>query len=497
MKRVVLEMTGISIEFSGVYALRDMHFSLRESEVHALIGENGAGKSSLIKILGGIYKPKTGRIMVEGAEVRINDVKHAQEMGISIIHQEIILVPYQTVAENIFLARELTNNFGFKDNRRMCEETERMMAALGIDIDPTTPVWQLTIAQQQLIEIVKAVSFETRILVMDEPTSSLSESEVQILFGVIERLRERGVGVIYISHKLDEVFRIADCVTVIRDGTYIATKEIGEMEQNELIRMMVGRTIDQFYTRTYNEPGAVALEVRNLSKKGVFREISFTVRNREIVGFAGLVGAGRSEIMMCLFGGDTYDGGQILLGGVETRFRSTKEAIKNGIGFVPENRKQQGLILENSAGFNITLASINSIVRHGLLNEKLAESLINKSFNDLNIRARSARQLALELSGGNQQKLVLSKWLATDPKILILDEPTKGIDVGAKAEIYAIMNRLASSGMAILMVSSELPEIISICDRVYVLHSGQIAGELQRRDFSQAKIMQYATGKGE
>lgn len=497
MKRVILEMTDVSIEFSGVYALRDMHFSLQASEVHALIGENGAGKSSLIKILGGIYKPKTGRITVEGVEARIGDVKHAQRRGISIIHQEIVLVPYQSVAENIFLGREITNKLGFKAMRKMCEEAERMLTRLDIDIDPNTLVRQLTIAQQQLIEIVKAVSFDARILVMDEPTSSLSESEIEILFEVIERLKTHGVSIIYISHKLDEVFRIADRVTVIRDGSHIATRDIGETDRSELVRMMVGRTIDQFYTRTYNESGDVALEIRNLTKKGVFEDISFTVRNGEIVGFAGLVGAGRSEILMCVFGGDTYETGQVLLRGVETRFKSTKEAIDSGIGFVPENRKEQSLVLENSVGFNIILASVDALVRHGLVSERLAQSLIDEYFNNLNIKARSTRQLVLELSGGNQQKLVLSKWLATNPKILIMDEPTKGIDVGAKAEIYAIMNKLAASGMAILMVSSELPEIISMCDRVYVVHSGRITGELRRQEFSQARIMQYATGKGD
>lgn len=495
MKRIVLQMENISIDFSGFWALKNMNLSLEESEIHALVGENGAGKSSLIKVLGGIYKPKTGRILVDGYEVKINDVRHARSMGISIIHQEIVLVPYQTVAENIFLGRELINKLGFEDMSRMNAEAAQMMANLGINIDPTMQIYRLTIAQQQLIEIIKAVSFDVKILVMDEPTSSLSGAEVEILFTVINRLKKNGVSIIYISHKLDEVFRISDKVTVIRDGNYIATKSIKEVDHDELIQLMVGRTIEQFYVRIFNTPGPKALEVKNLTKKGVFDTINFHACNGEIVGFFGLVGAGRSEIMMALFGGDHYDSGQVFLSGKEVLFKSTKEAIDNGIGFVPENRKEQGLILENTASFNIILASIAKLVKHGLISKKACDILVDEYFGKLNIKASSTQQLALELSGGNQQKLVLSKWLATKPKVLILDEPTKGIDVGAKAEIYGIMNNLAAEGMAIIMVSSELPEIISMCDRVYVVNNGHISGELSRLEFSQDRIMQLSIGE--
>lgn len=479
MGKTILEMIDIKKSFSGIYALSGINFSLEMGEVHALLGENGAGKSTLIKVLGGIYKPDSGTIKINGQEVEINGVSDAQEKGIGIIHQEIVLVPYLTVAQNLFLGREIKTKFGTVDMRETNRRAGEMLANLGVNIHPDTLVESLTIAQQQMVEIVKAVSFDGRIIVMDEPTSSLSNDEVEQLFGIIERLKAKQVSIIYISHRMEELFRISDRVTIIRDGAYVGTKKTSETNANELVAMMVGRELESFYARDYNdlEHAETALEVKNLTCEGVFSDISFRVRKGEILGFAGLVGAGRSEIMECIFGARKYQSGTILLNGKEVRFTTPIQAIKAGIGLVPEDRKKQGLVLGNTVGFNLTLASIDSYINGIAISDRKCQEVIDYYKEKLHIKAVADRVELVEagsLSGGNQQKIVLGKWLAIKPDVLILDEPTRGVDVNAKFEIYSVINELAKAGIAVIMVSSELPEIINMCDNVCVIKAGRM-----------------------
>lgn len=499
MGKTILEMLDIKKSFSGIYALSGIDFSLEMGEVHALLGENGAGKSTLIKVLGGIYKPDSGKIRINGEEVEITGVTDAQAKGIGIIHQEIVLVPYLTVAQNIFLGREIKSRFGTVDMRETNRRAEEMLASLGVNISADALVDTLTIAQQQMVEIVKAVSFDGKIIVMDEPTSSLSNEEVEQLFGIIERLKANNVSIIYISHRMEELFRISDRVTVIRDGAYVGTKKTSETNANELVAMMVGRELKSFYARDYNdlEHAETALEVKNLTCEGVFSDVSFRVRKGEILGFAGLVGAGRSEIMECIFGARKYESGEVLVKGQPVHFASPMEAIKAGVGLVPEDRKKQGLVLGNTVGFNLTLASIDSYINGIAISDKKCMEIINKYKDELRIRAVSDRVESVEagsLSGGNQQKVVLGKWLAIKPEVLILDEPTRGVDVNAKFEIYSVINELAKSGIAVIMVSSELPEIINMCDNVCVIKAGKLTGKLERSELSQERIMQYAAG---
>ncbi len=492
--KIVLEMKGIEKQFAGVYALKDVQFSLREGEVHALLGENGAGKSTLIKVLGGIYRADSGQIRINGNEIKIDGVKDAQEKGISIIHQEIVLVPHISVAENIFLGREPVNKIGLKDCKKMNEEAKKMVVSLGLDIDVTREVFYLTIAQQQMVEIIKAVSFNSKIIIMDEPTSSLAEREVEHLFEIIRKLKKQGVSIVYISHKLNELVAITDRITVMRDGKYIDTKVTSETTVNELIGLMVGRELTEYYTRTKHSIGDIAFEVRNLNKKGTFKNVSFHIRKGEIIGFAGLVGAGRSEIMKAVFGVDKLGSGEIYLDGKLLHLKNVKDAIDHGIALIPEDRKKEGLILKNSVAFNITL-TIQDKYKKGIIeNKHVRNEIINKYINAFSIKTPAIEQLTHNLSGGNQQKVVLAKWLATDPKVLILDEPTRGVDVGAKAEIYSIIDDLAEKGMAVIVISSELPEIINMCDRIYVVAQGKISGELSRDEFLQERIMYYATG---
>lgn len=494
MSRVVLEMEGIEKHFSGVYALKGVNFSLQKGECHALLGENGAGKSTLIKVLGGIYKADAGKIWIDNEEANIDGVKDAQKKGISIIHQEIVLVQDLSIAQNIFLGREPVNRFGMKDLKKMNQEATQMVQALGLDIDVTRKVRSLSIAQQQMVEIIKAVSFQAKIIVMDEPTSSLAEKEVEHLFEIIRKLKQQGVSIIYISHKLNELFTISDRITVLRDGTYVDTKVTKETNIDELISMMVGRELTEYYSRTEHSIGDVVFEVKGLNKKGIFQDVSFNIRRNEIVGFAGLVGAGRSEIMKAIFGVNKLDSGQIFIDGKEVKFKNVKDAIRHKIALIPEDRKKEGLILKNTVEFNLTLTVQDQFKKGVAVNTRKKDEIVNRYINAFSIKTPSARQIIANLSGGNQQKVVLSKWLATSPEILILDEPTRGVDVGAKAEIYSIIDDLAKKGMAVIVISSELPELINMCDRIYVASEGRITGELTRDEFSQERIMYYATG---
>jgi ribose transport system ATP-binding protein len=497
MHETVLEMKQIKKSFSGVHALDGIDFSVRKGEVHALLGENGAGKSTLIKILGGIYHPDEGEIFIHGNRVAIDKVTQAQHLGIGIIHQEIVLVPHLSVAKNIYLGREPVTRFGVVDDNKMINEAQKMIKKLGLDIDVTHPIAELTIAQQQMVEIVKAISFNTEILVMDEPTSSLSDEEVDKLFETISTLKSYGVSIIYISHRMEELFRISDRITVIRDGLYVGTRDTISTNSKELVSMMVGRTLESFYTRDYNdiEHAPVVLEVKKLTSKAVFKDVSFSVRKGEVLGFAGLVGAGRSEIMMSIFGCEPHrSSGTVLLNGREVNFTNSLQAIQNGIGFVPEDRKKQGLVLCNSVGYNITLASLRFIMQGIAISKKKRQATIDSYIDQLRIKTASPEAEVLSLSGGNQQKVVIAKWLATKPDLLILDEPTRGVDVGAKFEIYTIINKLAAEGIAIIFISSELPEIINMCDSVCVVRGGRLVKQIPKEKLSQEYIMHFAAG---
>jgi ABC-type sugar transport system ATPase subunit len=492
-ENILLEMEHIKKEFPGVLALKDVSLQLRAGEVHALLGENGAGKSTLIKVLGGIYSSDSGTIRINGASVTINSVEDAQKNGISVIHQELVLVPHMTVAENIFLGREPLAANGTVDFKKMNADVKKILNSFELDIIPDEEVSTLTIAQQQMVEIIKALSFNAHILVMDEPSSSLSEKDVGFLFETIRKLKKNKVGIIYISHRMSELKQITDRITVIRDGEYIGTKETAAATNDELIAMMVGRQLTHYYTRTYGEPGDTVLEVRGLSDGKLLKDVSFELHGGEILGFAGLVGAGRSEVMKCIFGIDPLTAGEILVEGKRVKIRNPEEAMDLGIALVPESRKLEALFPIQSVMFNITIKTIKEFI-HGILVNKEKELSITKEYVDsMAIKTPAYTQAVGNLSGGNQQKVIIGRWLATKPKILILDEPTKGVDVGAKAEIYAIMNELVKQGVAIIMISSELPEVINMSDRVNVMSGGRITVCLPREELSQERIMKYAT----
>lgn len=496
MAEKVLEMREIAKSFGGVHALDGINFELKTGEIHALLGENGAGKSTLIKVLGGIHKPDRGTIKIDGKTVSIEGVPDARANGIGIIHQEIVLVPYLSVAENIFLGREPKTKMGFRDINKINNEAQKMVKELGLSIDVRQAVGKLTIAQQQLVEIVKAISFNVKILVMDEPTSSLSNEEVEYLFRIMEKLKKQNISIIYISHRFEELFRMTDRITIIRDGSYVDTVITSNTSSDQLVSLMVGREIENLYTRVPSVQEEEVLRVEKLSKDGLFRDVSFRVRKGEILGFSGLVGAGRSEVMQAIFGGIPYDRGEIYLNNKQFTIKNCMEAIEKGIGMVPEDRKDQGLILENSVGFNLTLANLNNLMQNKLIvSEGKRRNEISQYAKELRIKAASPDIEVSSLSGGNQQKVVIAKWLAIKPNLLILDEPTRGVDVGAKSEIYSIINRLANEGIAIIMVSSDLPEIINMCDSVCVMRNGMLVKQIEEQsEITQENIMTYATG---
>jgi ribose transport system ATP-binding protein len=484
-------MKNIHKSFPGVYALNAVDFELKAGEVHALLGENGAGKSTLIKVLGGIYTADQGDIFIEGKKVDIKGVKSAQESGISIIHQELVLVPHMTVAENIFLGREPMLGM-FVNSMKMYEEAQELLDAYDTKINSKTLVGKLTIAQQQMVEIVKAISYHSKILVMDEPTSSISDKEVKFLFDTMRALTAKGVGIIYISHKMSELEEVCDRVTVMRDGTYIGTKVVKETTKDQLISMMVGRELKNYYTRDYLEQGEVLLKCENISDHNMVNGASFELKKGEIVGFAGLVGAGRSELMKCIFGLTKEYSGDIYIEGKKSMIKSPSDAIKYGIALVPEDRKVEGLYQVQSVKFNSTIEVLQDFMKGIAVNSQKEDEITQKYIDMMSTKTPSRNQLISKLSGGNQQKVMIGRWLATSPKILILDEPTRGVDVGAKSEIYAIMNRLVKTGMSIIMISSEMPEIINMSDRIYVMCGGKVTGCLQHEEVTQEKIMTLA-----
>jgi len=484
-------MKNISKRFPGVYALKNVNFELKRGEVHALLGENGAGKSTLIKVLGGIYHAEEGEIEIEGKNVSITSVQDAEENGIAIIHQELVLVPYMSVAENIYLGREAGSGI-FVDRSEMTKSAQKILDDLGMDIDARSLVKDLPIAKQQMVEITKAVSVNSKILVMDEPTSSISDKEVENLFKIMRDLTQKGVGIVYISHKMSELDEICDRVTVMSDGEYVGTKNVKETAKDELIAMMVGRTLTNYYVRDYGEPGEEILRVSGLSDGDKVKGVDFNVRKGEIVGFAGLVGAGRSETMQAIFGLAKEVTGEIYINGNKAEIHNPEEAIKYGLALVPESRKEQGLYLVQSVKYNTTIEVLKEFIGKFRVNDKRETEITQEYIDLMSTKTPSQAQKIGNLSGGNQQKVMIGRWLATKPKVLILDEPTRGIDVGAKSEIYAIMNNLVKTGVSIIMISSELPEIINMSDRVYVMAGGVVRGCINHEEISQENIMHLA-----
>ena len=490
-EQYLLEMKNINKSFPGVKALQNVDFQLKAGEVHALLGENGAGKSTLIKVLGGIYIAEEGEIYVEGQKVNIDGVVPARKAGVSIVHQELVLVPYMTVAENIFLGREPGKKLNI-NRKKMTEDAQKLLDAYEMGIDADTLVEKLTIAQRQMVEIVKAIAFNSKILVLDEPTSSISDKEVHFLFETVRNLTKQGVGVIYISHKMSELQEICDRVTVMRDGQAVGTKVVKETTTDELIALMVGRELTNYYTRDFLEPGETILKCEHISDGKMAKDASFELKKGEIVGFAGLVGAGRSETMKAIFGLAAHRTGDVYVKGQKVTIKSPVDALKYGIALVPESRKDEGLYGVQSVQFNSTIEVLNEFIGKLRVDHAKEEKITQKYIDMMSTKTPSQQQIIRNLSGGNQQKVMIGRWLATNPEILILDEPTRGVDVGAKAEIYSIMNELVKQGMSIIMISSEMPEIINMSDRVYVMAEGVVKGCISHEEITQEKIMQLA-----
>ncbi|MBI3962158.1 MAG: sugar ABC transporter ATP-binding protein [Deinococcus sp.] len=484
-------MRSISKAFPGVQALIKVDLEVQGGEVHAVIGENGAGKSTLMKIVAGVYSRDAGEILLKGRKVEITNPRQAMDHGISMIHQELNLAPNLSVAENIFLGR-LPKSGAFVDWNKLYADAQALVDRLGIELNVRALVEDLTVARQQMVEIAKALSRNAEVIVMDEPTSALTERETETLFQIIGRLKTQGVAVVYISHRLEEIFRIADQVTVLRDGQLVGTHLVKDATSPMLISMMVGRELTTLFPKEQVEIGEPVLEVRHLTRRGVLDDISFVLRRREILGVAGLIGAGRTELVRALFGADPKDSGEILLEGKPVRIRNPRDALRLGFGFVTEDRKLQGLILGMTVRENVTLASLWGMTRLGFVDFAQEREVTADYIKKLDIRTPSQEQEVLNLSGGNQQKVVVAKWLATRPKILIMDEPTRGIDVGAKAEVHALMSRLAKDGVSIIMISSELPEILGMSDRILVVKEGRINGEFTREQATQEAILACA-----
>ncbi|MBT9282755.1 MAG: sugar ABC transporter ATP-binding protein [Hydrogenibacillus schlegelii] len=490
MTTPLVEMEGISKSFHGVEVLRDVGFTLYAGEVHALLGENGAGKSTLMKILSGIYRKDRGVIRIRGAIQEIDSPRRAAELGIAVIHQELDLVPTLTVAENIFLGREprRRRRVGL-DRGRMLREAREMLELLGMDLDPALPVERLSMAEQQMVEIARALLRKSEILILDEPTAALTEREIDHLFRVLRRLKQSGTGMVYISHRMEEIFRLSDRITVLRDGRVVATMRTEEATFEALIRQMVGRPLEMRYPKKSVAPGPERLVVEHLSVPGKLHDISFAVRRGEILGVAGLVGAGRSELARALFGLEPVRGGTIRLDGRPIVLRHPRDAIRAGIAFVPEDRKRQGLVLDRSVQDNVLLPTLSRLSRWGWLARGRERAEAETMIARLSIRPPDPARAVRTLSGGNQQKVVVGKWLFQTPKVLMLDEPTRGVDVGAKREMYEIMHALAREGVAMLMISSDLPELLGMSDRILVLHEGRVSGRFTRSEATQEAVM--------
>jgi ABC-type sugar transport system ATPase subunit len=498
--QTVLRMESISKAFPGVQALEKVDFEAQAGEVVALVGENGAGKSTLMKILSGAYRKDTGRVILGGREVEIESPHHAQQLGIATVYQEFNLTPNQTVAANIYISREprqqgLGRYLNLVDRRKMEADAQQMLNRVGARISPTALVRDLSVAQRQMVEIAKALAVEARIIIMDEPTAALGEEEVEVLFQIVNSLKAQGIVIIFITHRLEEMFRVANRVVILRDGHRVGELPIAEATTDRVIQLMVGRALTDIFQKEAVAIAAPVLEVKGLTRRGVVKDVSFTLRRGEILGFAGLVGAGRTETARLLFGADAKDSGEIRVDGRAVAITSPHDAVSAGLGLVPEDRSLQGLVLKLPLQENIVLPTLDGHSRLGWVIRGLAQQTASKYVDWLSIRTPHLRQKAMFLSGGNQQKVVLAKWLASQPKVLILDEPTRGIDVGAKAEVHALMSKLAQGGMGIIMISSELPEILGMSDRILVMHEGSVAAILDRAEATQELIIAYASGQ--
>lgn len=484
-------MIDICKSFPGVKALENVNLKLKRGTVHALMGENGAGKSTLMKVLMGMYVPDSGKVVYDGKEISKYTQGQAIGMGITMVHQELSYIPYMTVAENMFLGREILKN-GMIDKNAMCEKAKELLARVGVSLDPRVLMKDLSVSERQMVEIAKCVSYNAKIVIMDEPTSAITDKEVEQLFAVLNDLKAKGVAIIYISHKMDEVLKISDEVTILRDGTFIDTFSTENIDIDQIIVAMVGRELSQVYPEKHNQIGEQVFEVKGLKREGVFHDISFSLKRGEILGFSGLMGAGRTEIMRAIYGLDKLDEGEIYIQGKKITIRHPGDAIKNKIGLVNEDRKGVGLVLPLSIKKNLTLSNLNKYFNGIVVGNNKEAELADRMMKLLAIKAPSKEQLVKNLSGGNQQKVVLGKLLLDEAEILIMDEPTRGIDVGAKSEIYKLICELAEEGKAVIVVSSEMPELLGLCDRIIVLHEGKIMGEVQRKDFDQETLMKWA-----
>jgi len=487
-----VEMIKIKKSFGGVHALKDVTFHVKPGEIHALVGENGAGKSTMMKILSGVYREDSGTIKIDGKEVTMHNPTVSKELGVSIIYQELMLAPHLTVAENIFIDR-LSNKMGFVNYNQLYKKAEELIEKIGFDFNPKAFVGDLTVAYQQVVEIAKALSKNARILILDEPTAVLAPSEVEKLLDLLLNLKAQGVSIIYISHRLDEVFRIADRVTVLKDGTVVNTFLKGAVTRDDIITEMVGRKLEGLFPTRKSNLGNTLLRAENLCSGSKVKNVSFSLRSGEVLGIAGLVGSGRSETVRALFGADKKDSGTVYLDEKRINILNCKDSVKHRIGFVPENRKEQGVILSMSLRKNMTMTRLKDVMNFlGIINSKKEKDIAHNLIETLRIKASSSEMNAFNLSGGNQQKVVLAKWFNADCRIIILDEPTRGVDVGAKYEIYNLINELSRKGIGIIMISSEMIEIIGMCDRALVMHDGEVRGELLKDELSEEGIMRLA-----
>lgn len=492
-----VEMIDIDKSFASNQVLKQVSFDVLVGEVHALMGENGAGKSTLVKVLTGIHSRDNGVIKVSGEEVTFTNPKEAEKMGIAVIHQELNIIPHLTVTQNMFLGKELTyGKSGVLNKKQMKKQTIASLNELGVtSIHPDQLAGELSVGQQQMLEIAKSLATEAKLIVMDEPTAALTEREIESLFNVIASLKEKRVSIIYISHRMEEIFEICDRITILRDGQYIGTEKIKEISFEQVVKMMVGRELGERFPSRNSSIGDVIFEVDNLSRKELFDNISFNVKAGEILGVAGLMGAGRTEIMEAIFGYHKKSNGTIRMNGKELSIKHPRDAVNAGIGFITEDRKDEGLVLDASIRENIALTNMKSISKNGIISPASEKEFVENLFKRLQIRATGVEQEVKSLSGGNQQKVVISKWVGINPKVLILDEPTRGVDIGAKKEIYTIMNELSENGVAIIMISSELPEVLGVSDRIMVIHEGKITRILDRNEADQEQIMTAATGR--
>ncbi len=490
-----IEMKGINKSFGSNQVLKDAGFLLKDGEVHALMGENGAGKSTLMKILTGVYTRDSGTVIVDGKEVVYKSPQEAEKAGIVFIYQELNVLFDLTVEENLFMGKEIIKKFGICDRKAMREKAQEVMDKMGVNIPINAVMSDLSVGQQQMVEICKALMVDAKVLIMDEPTAALTQSETEGLFKLIKGLREKGVSIVYISHRMEEIFELCDRITILRDGTYVDTKYIKDINMDDIVRMMIGREIGERYPKRENvEIGKEIIRVEGLTKEKKFNDVNFSVKAGEVLGVSGLMGAGRTEIMQAIFGNLPFDSGKVYIEGNEMKIKCARDAINAGIGFITEDRKTEGLLLEKSISENIILANLGKVSDKSVIKNAKVNELVKKGIDEFRIKCFGPQHECNNLSGGNQQKVVFAKWVYTDPKILILDEPTRGVDIGAKKEIYSVINDLAAKGVAIILVSSELPEVLGMSDRIMVVHEGKVTGIIDAAEADQEKVMTLATG---